>query len=100
MLVARRETSGEEVDAQPIRAPAVLRPSLEPAQAGLMPDVRGLSAREALRTLSRAGVAASLDGSGFVVDQSIPPGAALARGESCILRLGRRAVATIGESTR
>jgi membrane peptidoglycan carboxypeptidase len=100
VLVARREASEEGIDAQPIRAPAVLRPSLEPAQAGLMPDVRGLSAREALRTLSRAGVAATLDGTGFVVEQSIEPGVALVRGESCVLKLGRHAVATSGGNLR
>ena len=31
-----------------------------------MPDLRGLSAREALRTLSRIGMTARIDGDGFV----------------------------------
>ena len=94
VVVARRD--GADGEARPIRAAARLRPSVQPAQAGLMPDVRGLSAREALRTLARAGVAARLDGSGFVVDQSIEPGVALTRGETCLLKLGRQPIAVTG----
>ena len=36
--------------------PACCRPRVEPARNGLMPDLRGLSAREALRALSRIGM--------------------------------------------
>jgi cell division protein FtsI (penicillin-binding protein 3) len=96
VLVARRDPSDDVVE--PVRAQSTLKPSLEPAQAGLMPDVRGLSAREALRTLSRIGIAATLDGSGFVLDQSIEPGVHLVPGETCVLKLGRRAVAAGGTS--
>ena len=57
---------------------------------GLMPDLRGMSAREALRALSRAGLRPRLDGDGFVIDQSPLPGATLIRGDTAILKLGRR----------
>ena len=46
-----------------------------------MPDLRGLSAREALKALSRIGMTAQMTGDGFVVEQSPEPGAALVRGE-------------------
>ena len=55
-----------------------------------MPDLRGMSAREALRALSRAGLRPRLDGDGFVIDQSPLPGATLIRGDTAILKLGRR----------
>jgi beta-lactam-binding protein with PASTA domain len=62
---------------------------MEPARNGLMPDLRGLSAREALRLLSRIGLTARMTGDGFVLEQAPLPGAALVRGEACTLRLGR-----------
>jgi membrane peptidoglycan carboxypeptidase len=95
VFVARH---GRAADLQPtpVRAPAFLEPSVEPAQSGLMPDLRGLSAREAVRVLARAGIAPRLEGDGFVLEQSIEPGVPLVRGESCVLRLGRRALGTAG----
>jgi cell division protein FtsI (penicillin-binding protein 3) len=44
---------------------------------GTMPDLRGLSAREALRRLLRLGLSAHVDGSGFVVAQEPAAGAPL-----------------------
>ena len=44
---------------------------------GTMPDLRGLSAREALRKMMRLGLTARVDGSGFVVSQDPPAGAPL-----------------------
>ncbi len=50
--------------------------------AGEMPDLRGLSAREALRTLTRIGLTARINGDGFVIEQSPPPGAPVAHGDA------------------
>ena len=63
---------------------------VEPARHGLMPDLRGLSAREALRALSRIGMTAKMTGDGFVLEQSPEAGAALVRGNPCALTLARR----------
>jgi cell division protein FtsI (penicillin-binding protein 3) len=95
VLVARHDLRDGEADAapQPARAESVLAATLEPARNGLMPDLRGLSAREALRSLSRIGMAGRLSGTGFVVEQSPAPGDALVRGDACTLKLGRRAPA-------
>ena len=90
VLVARHDGGAEGPAPRPVRAPAVLARTLEPAQPGLMPDLRGLSAREALRSLVRAGMTARLTGDGFVVEQSPEPGDALPRGEVCTLTLGRK----------
>jgi hypothetical protein len=54
-----------------------------------MPDLHGLSAREALRTLAQIGLAARMTGNGFVVDQRPAPGVPLERGETCDLTLNR-----------
>jgi cell division protein FtsI/penicillin-binding protein 2 len=59
---------------------------------GLMPDLRNLSARDALRYLSRLGMAARMSGDGFVMSQKPEPGTVLVRGDACELKLGRRPV--------
>ena len=60
---------------------------------GFMPDLRGLSAREALRMLTKVGVTARLNGNGFVIEQSPAAGTAFAPGDTCTLKLGRRPIA-------
>jgi cell division protein FtsI (penicillin-binding protein 3) len=55
-----------------------------------MPDLRGLSAREATRTLMKLGLSARLTGQGVVLAQDPPPGASLEGGETCRLQLGRQ----------
>ena len=97
VLVARHDPAVEpEIVPQPVAA-SVLAATMEPARNGLMPDLRGLSAREALHLLSRIGMSARMSGSGFVVDQSPAAGTALVRGDVCALTLGRAAPATGGQ---
>jgi hypothetical protein len=57
----------------------------------LMPDVRGLSAREALRVLGGIGLKPRLNGDGFVVAQSPGPGEPLEPGVWSALQLRRTA---------
>jgi len=54
-----------------------------------MPDLRGQSAREALRILARIGSSARLSGRGVVIDQSPAAGEPLGTGEVGVLKLGR-----------
>ncbi len=88
VLVARHDSSGDMAP-RPVRVPIAERQPA-PTPAGQMPDVRGLSAREALRTLTRIGLTARLNGDGFVIGQSPEAGAVLLPGDSCVLNLGRR----------
>jgi len=67
-------------------APPKLAPLGGPA---IMPDVRGLSARDALRTLVAAGLSVTLNGSGVVVAQTPEPGVAIERGGASALVLQR-----------
>jgi cell division protein FtsI (penicillin-binding protein 3) len=91
VLVARHDPSGDgEATPQRVRAASVLSATVEPARNGLMPDLRGLSAREALKALSGIGMTARMTGDGFVVEQNPSAGAALVRGDACSLTLGRR----------
>ena len=92
VLVARHDPSQPaEPMPQPAVAARVLKTTIEPARDGLMPDLRGMSAREALRLLGRIGMTAQMTGDGFVADQRPAAGAALVRGTSCELRLSRQA---------
>lgn len=65
------------------REPAPLRPSV-------MPDLRGLSGREALQSIVALGLLPRMAGTGFVIDQSPVAGAAVTPGESAMLKLVRQ----------
>ena len=68
------------------------RPAARAGADGLMPDLRGLSAREAVHSLTRIGLRARIDGDGFVIEQSPEAGrAARAAATARVLKLGRRA---------
>jgi membrane peptidoglycan carboxypeptidase len=62
----------------------------EPGRDGLMPDLRGMSARQASRTLTGLGLTGRLSGDGFVVEQTPAAGSVLVPGSACVLTLGRR----------
>ena len=62
------------------------------ASASQVPDLTGLSAREAIRMLARLGCTVELRGGGLVVDQFPAPGTPLDSGMSVVLTLGRRPV--------
>ena len=85
----------------PVRPPELPlrpRPALAQGQPGVVPDVRGLSAREALTVLTRVGVPARLTGSGTVARQSLAPGSRVEPGRPCVLSLTREPV-TIADET-
>lgn len=89
VLVARHDAEPENLAAQPVRAPIVERPA-DVAPNGMMPDLRGLGAREAVRVLNQMGMRSQLNGDGFVVTQSPAAGDAFVRGDACLLTLLRR----------
>jgi cell division protein FtsI (penicillin-binding protein 3) len=64
-----------------------------PGTAAVFPDLRGLSARDALRTLARLGMTARLNGAGIVIRQVPEPGAALDRETAATLWLQRQLAA-------
>jgi cell division protein FtsI (penicillin-binding protein 3) len=90
VLVAARTPDNDAVVTRPVSMPAEgAVAATESDAAGLMPDLRGLSARDALRSLTRVGLTARLNGAGFVLEQSPAAGSVLLPGTACALRLGR-----------
>lgn len=69
--------------------PAIVTLATGGGQTSLVPDLRGLSARDALRTLAKLGLSARLEGKGVVVEQTPAPGSPLERGVTCTLILDR-----------
>jgi cell division protein FtsI (penicillin-binding protein 3) len=57
-----------------------------------LPDLRGLSAREALRVLTKIGLTARLTGNGVVTSQMPAPGTPIEPGMACELKLERTPV--------
>jgi cell division protein FtsI (penicillin-binding protein 3) len=89
VLVARHED--EEEGARPTetaaREPAVSLAADVPENA--VPDVRGLSARDAVRALVKLGLNPRVTGDGFVVSQEPPAGSPIEPGAPCRLVLER-----------
>ncbi len=61
----------------------------QPSGSGVIPDLIGLNAREAIRVLARIGVTPHISGDGIVVQQDPPPGTPADPGTGCSLALGR-----------
>jgi stage V sporulation protein D (sporulation-specific penicillin-binding protein) len=89
VMVARR--SAEPVTQVAYGPPAVLPAGAAPTRDGVMPDLRGLSARSAVRTLARAGFTSRVAGQGVVTAQDPMAGTALDPGTSVRLWLDRDA---------
>jgi cell division protein FtsI (penicillin-binding protein 3) len=89
VIAARGPATPEAARPAVARPTAVIAAGPRVAAHGLMPDLRGLSAREALRTLAQMGLAAQVTGDGFVIDQRPEAGATLERGDTCTLKLQR-----------
>ena len=78
-----------EVAEEPLERPILAdrRTAPPPLVAGTMPDLRGLSGRQALTLAAKAGLEPGLHGSGFVARQSPPPGTALAADSAATVEL-------------
>ena len=92
LMVARR---GIFLAARPTAGPTELPPIItlagaSPGSSSLFPDLRGLSARDALRALARLGLTANMRGTGVVVSQRPEPGAPIERGGAATLWLERQ----------
>ena len=65
----------------------VMLTKAENVQAGLMPDVTGMGARDAVYLLESKEVKVRIEGRGKVVSQSLPAGHQIKKGEVCSLKL-------------
>jgi cell division protein FtsI (penicillin-binding protein 3) len=87
VLVERSPPPTRAMVPMPAHAPVVTLVSNTGSRT--MPDLRGLSAREATRTLTNLGVSALLSGQGIVLAQDPEPGASFESGDISRLQLGR-----------
>src|SRR5439155_2618212 len=88
VLVARHEAS----DTAPASHPSASRPMVSlvaDGPPGTVPDLRGMSARDAVRTLVKLGIAARAAGDGVVVSQDPAPGTPIDAARVCRLVLQR-----------
>ena len=87
VIVERRDTADVRTrprnDSQPIVS------LVADGAPGTVPNLHGMSAREAVRQLVRLGLTAHLSGDGFVMSQDPPAGAVLELGAVCSLVLNR-----------
>jgi cell division protein FtsI (penicillin-binding protein 3) len=89
VVVARREQTPITPAAAPLPGPAIVTLAPGEDESSSFPDLRGYSARDAVRVLSRLGVTARMKGAGVVVDQTPAPGAPFEPGVTCMLQLER-----------
>jgi cell division protein FtsI (penicillin-binding protein 3) len=87
-VVIARASSPEST--RPVTFVSPSRSSSPPTANGLMPDLHGLSARAAVRTLARVGLVPRLKGDGFVISQSPAAGSPLDIAGLVDLRLERQ----------
>jgi cell division protein FtsI/penicillin-binding protein 2 len=96
VMVARHKPENGELTssrqllvAAPMRQPAVVTLPVGDSRAPVMPDLRGTSARDAVRMLAQLGLSARIEGRGIVISQSPEAGVPLERGSTCTLVLDR-----------
>ncbi|HKB12102.1 MAG TPA: penicillin-binding protein [Vicinamibacterales bacterium] len=87
VLVAGRADDHPPVTVEATAQPVVSLVSTDVA--GTVPDLRGLSAREAVRKLVNVGMTARVSGDGFVVAQDPPAGVPIEHAAVCRLTLER-----------
>ena len=88
VIVARNQQS-PVTPASVVGEPNVIAMPANMTAAGL-PDLRGMSAREALRELARVGLSAKMQGTGVVVEQDPAAGSPYEPGATCTIVLNRR----------
>ncbi|MCM3878749.1 MAG: transpeptidase family protein [Vicinamibacterales bacterium] len=92
VLVARRGMPSDDRPTNIVRE-ATIVPVGAPGSVQVLPDFRGLSAREVVRTLTKMGLSVRLHGSGVVSAQAPPAGTSIDSGRTCDLWLERAPVA-------
>ena len=90
VLVARHDPPLQRPTSGPAELPAIVTLTGAGSPA-LFPDLRGLSARDAVRILARLGLTADVRGVGVVVDQQPAPGSPIEGGTAATLTLDRAA---------
>jgi cell division protein FtsI (penicillin-binding protein 3) len=99
VLVASRAAAGEAPVVGTAATDAGLKLIVDEPE-GIVPDLRGLSARDAVRKLVRLGMMARLSGDGFVVSQEPQPGTPLDAEGVCVVILERSPLKRSADETQ
>ena len=89
LLIARRDTPPQPVSA-PAEPPVVTVADITAESPTVFPDLAGMSARDAVRTLARLGVTLKMHGTGNVINQRPAPGSPIDLADEATLWLERR----------
>jgi len=89
VMIAHRNDSPVTTTAATL-SPSIVTMTASMTDGGGLPDLRGMSARDALRELARLGLWAKMEGAGVVVEQTPEPGSLIEPGGACTLVLNRR----------
>ena len=89
VMVAGRAANPVTQAASRDETPAIITLAAGSGETGVLPDLRGLGAREAMRVLARLGLTARVQGAGVVADQDPAPGSPLDPGTTATLFLTR-----------
>jgi membrane peptidoglycan carboxypeptidase len=89
VLVARRDESGDRATAESEREASPVVSLVADGPPGTVPDLSGMSARDAVRRLVKLGLSARVTGDGFVVSQTPPAGSPIDGDAVCRLVLER-----------
>ncbi len=100
ILVARREDETHEQPTSVVEAPAIMTAINASGGEPVVPDLTGMSAREALRAFAKVGVAARLHGAGVVVRQQPLPGTPIDPDEPATLWLDRQPAVRLAHASR
>jgi cell division protein FtsI (penicillin-binding protein 3) len=98
VVVERRDRGSSQVPTSDVEAKRPIVSLVADGPPGTVPDLRGLSARDAIGRLARLGLSAHVAGDGFVVSQEPAPGEPLEPGRVCRLVLNRLSSRTAGGS--
>jgi cell division protein FtsI (penicillin-binding protein 3) len=98
VLVTRHEAGGPVETVATEEAP--IADVVVEVPPGTAPDVRGLSARDAMRKLVKAGLSAQLAGDGYVVSQDPAPGEPIDAGSVCRLTLARAPIRQVASGVQ
>ena len=99
VLVARHDEH-ETAESEGAALESPIANVLVEAPAGTVPDVRGLSARDAMRKLAQAGLSARMTGDGYVVSQDPAPGEPIENRRVCRVTLERAVVHAAASGAR
>ncbi len=94
VVVERRDGGPGQQRASEVEASRPIVSLVADGPPGTVPDLRGMSAREAVGRLARLGLSAHVAGDGFVVSQDPAPGEPLEPGRICRLVLNRQSSRT------